>query len=117
MFLTCPSCTHLARFFAQFLLRVIAVSSYAPGSGGGMRPHDADATLLYRCLRAMFEHADAFGGSLFALAASVITDLLHHEPTIYRTLDAAGLPQAFISAVKVRGHGGLKVWTHGDREG
>ncbi|KAG1677659.1 hypothetical protein FOA52_010442 [Chlamydomonas sp. UWO 241] len=84
----------------KFLLRAIAISSYAPSSGASIRPRDSDAVLLYRCLRAMFERADAFGGSLFALAASVVTDLLHHEPTIYRALDAAGLPQAFIDAVK-----------------
>ena len=62
---------------------------------------DADATLLYRSLRLMFEQAERFGGSLFAMAASVTTDLLHHEPLSYRALEAEGLPAAFISAVKV----------------
>ena len=59
----------------------------------------------------MFEQAERFGGSLFALAASVVTDLLHHEPLSYRVLDAAGLPVAFINAVKVSVGG---VW--GDQQ-
>ena len=58
---------------------------------------------MYACLRAMFEHSERFGGSLFALAASVVTDLIHHDPLTYRELDAAGLPQAFIDSVKVWG--------------
>lgn len=58
--------------------------------------------LLYRCLRTMFERSDFFGGSLFALAASVVTDLLHHEPLSYRTLEEVGLPKAFVAAIKVR---------------
>lgn len=62
---------------------------------------DSDAALLYRCLRALFERAEEFGGSLFALAASVVTDLLHHDPLAYRTLDEAGLPAAFLAAVNV----------------
>jgi hypothetical protein len=61
----------------------------------------------------MFEQAERFGGSLFALAASVVTDLLHHEPLSYRVLDAAGLPVAFINAVKVSVGGG-GVW--GDQQ-
>jgi hypothetical protein len=34
-----------------------------------------------------------FGGGLFALAASVVADLIHHDPLSYRALDEAGLPQ------------------------
>ena len=66
---------------------------------------DPDAQCLYRCLRAMFVNAEQFGGSLFALAASVVTDLIHHDPLCYRTLDEAGLPEAFLAAVKVGGLG------------
>ena len=37
-----------------------------------------------------------------ALAASVMTDLIHHDPLCFRALDDAGLPQAFLNAVTVR---------------
>lgn len=86
----------------KFLLRAIAMSSYTPSSTTNTRPQEQDAALLYRCLRTMFEQSDAFGGSLFALGASVVTDLIHHDPLVYRALDASGLPQAFIKAVQVR---------------
>lgn len=53
-------------------------------TGAGARPSDADAADLYACLRAIFERAPDFGGGLFALAASVVTDLIHHDPLVYR---------------------------------
>ena len=45
------------------------------------------------CPQVIFERAREFGGGLFALAASVVADLIHHDPLCYRTLDEAGLPQ------------------------
>ena len=56
---------------------------------------------MYACLRAIFERAPEFGGGLFALAASVMADLTHHDPLCFPGLDAAGLPEAFIKAIKV----------------
>ena len=38
---------------------------------------------------------------MFYFAASVVTDLLHHEPLSYCSLQSAQLPEAFISAVEV----------------
>ncbi len=64
---------------------------------------EADSTLLYKCLRVLFEKAQLFGGSLFALASGVMADAIHHDPLCYRALDEAGLPEAFINSVKVRG--------------
>ena len=89
------------KVLTKFLLRAIAISSYAPSSSSSARPGDAEAQALFHCLRPMFERAEDFGGSLFALAASVVTDLIHHDPLCYRALDEAGLPEAFLIAVKV----------------
>ncbi len=46
-----------------------------------------------RCLLSPAVCSKEFGGGLFALAASVVADLIHHDPLVYRTLDEAGLPQ------------------------
>ncbi len=62
-------------------------------AGGGARPSDADAAELYTCLRTIFERAPDFGGGLFALAASVVTDLIHHDPLVYRC-GAGPLPRS-----------------------
>lgn len=92
----------------KFLLRGVALSSYAPASSAAAaRPAEADARLLYACLSAMYGRAEEFGGSLFALAAGVMTDLIHHEPQSYRQLQEAGLTEAFLAAVKVRARASL----------
>lgn len=48
----------------------------------------------------MFEHSKDFGGALFALSATVVTDLIHHDPLCYRSLHEAGVPEAFLLAVQ-----------------
>jgi hypothetical protein len=53
-------------------------------------------------LQAMYNRPDEFGGSLFSLAVSVMTDLIHHEPQSFRQLNEAGLPDAFLASIKVR---------------
>ena len=63
---------------------------------------EEDRDTMYACLRTIFERAPEFGGGLFALAASVMADLTHHDPLCFPGLDAAGLPKAFIKAIKVR---------------
>ncbi len=67
-----------------------------------MPRQEEDQAELYRCLRQIFERGACFGGGLFSLAASVMTDLIHHDPLCFRALDSAGLPQAFLDAVTVR---------------
>ena len=62
---------------------------------------EEDRATMYACLRTIFERAPAFGGGLFSLAASVMTDLTHHDPLSFPGLDEAGLPAAFINAIKV----------------
>ena len=40
-----------------------------------------------------------------------MTDLIHHDPLCFRELDAAGLPDAFIDAIKVlRQSWVIKMW-------
>lgn len=62
---------------------------------------EQDQEELFKCLRRIMDQSQEFGGNLFSLAASVMTDLIHHDPLVFRSLDKAGLPQAFIAAIKV----------------
>ncbi|KAI7840917.1 hypothetical protein COHA_005349 [Chlorella ohadii] len=86
------------RLLLKSLLRAIAIASYGVGSQA-QRANEADAATLYACLKTIFQRSREFGGGLFALAASVVADLIHHDPLSYRTLDEAGLPQAFLDSV------------------
>lgn len=87
------------RVLLKSLLRAVALASYH--HGGGARVSEEDQDKLFRCLKVILEHGQDFGGALFALASSVMSDLIHHDPLCFKTLDAAGLPEAYLKAVQV----------------
>jgi E3 ubiquitin-protein ligase HUWE1 len=83
------------RLLLKALLRAIALGTYAPGT----RLHGSEESSLPACLCVIFRHAKEFGGGVFSLAASVMSDLIHKDPTCFSALDAAGLPSAFLDAI------------------
>eukprot|EP00850_Spirogloea_muscicola_P022377 SM000291S10855 [mRNA] locus=s291:47169:64581:+ [translate_table: standard] len=89
--------TSSQRLLLKALLRAIALALYTPGSN--VRLHGPEDHALPACLSTIFRHAKEFGGGVFSLAASVMSDLIHHDPTCYPALDAAGLPRAFLNSL------------------
>ncbi|KAL4856977.1 E3 ubiquitin-protein ligase UPL1 [Chlorella vulgaris] len=85
------------RLLLKSLLRAIAMASYTPN--GAQRADERETAELYACVKIIFQRSKEFGGGLFALSASVVADTIHHDPLVYSTLDAAGLPQAFLDSV------------------
>ncbi|KAL2630710.1 hypothetical protein R1flu_015396 [Riccia fluitans] len=85
------------RLLLKALLRAIALGTYAPGSTA--RLHTSEESALPTCLCTIFRHAKEFGGGVFSLAASVMSDLIHKDPTCFSSLDTAGLPAAFLDAI------------------
>lgn len=85
----------------KFLMRCLALACFSPQSTAASRPSESQMGTLYRSLGAVLRDSGRFGGSLFALAASVVSDCLHSDPLQYRQLDEAGVPQAYLDAVKV----------------
>ena len=87
------------RVLLKSLLRAVALASYHHGNG--MRGTEEDQGKLFACLKIIIERGQEFGGALFALAASVMSDLIHHDPLCFRTLESAGLPEAYLKAIQV----------------
>ncbi|EFJ18137.1 ubiquitin-protein ligase, UPL1 [Selaginella moellendorffii] len=85
------------RVLLKALLRAISLGTYAPG--GNARLHGSEESSLPFCLSTIFKHAKLFGGGVFSLAASVMSDLIHRDPTCFPSLDKAGLPGAFLDAI------------------
>lgn len=81
----------------KVLLRTISLATYVPGSSA--RVDGSEENILPPCLCTIFRRGKDFGGGVFSLAANVMSDLIHKDPTCYAVLDAAGLPQAFIEAI------------------
>ncbi|XP_051125493.1 E3 ubiquitin-protein ligase UPL1 isoform X2 [Andrographis paniculata] len=85
------------RLLMKALLRAISLGTYAPGTTARM--YGTEESLLPHCLCIIFKRAKDFGGGVFSLAATVMSDLIHKDPTCFPILEAAGLPSAFIDAI------------------
>ncbi|GMH25044.1 hypothetical protein Nepgr_026887 [Nepenthes gracilis] len=85
------------RLLMKALLRAISLGTYAPGSTAEI--YGSEESLLPHCLCVIFKRAKDFGGGVFSLAATVMSDLIHRDPTCFSVLDAAGLPSAFMDAI------------------
>ncbi|CAL1353898.1 unnamed protein product [Linum trigynum] len=85
------------RLLMKVLLRAISLGTYAPGNTS--RIYGSEESLLPQCLSIIFRRAKDFGGGVFSLAATVMSDLIHKDPTCFSVLDAAGLPSAFLDAI------------------
>ncbi|KAL6999109.1 E3 ubiquitin-protein ligase upl1 [Sarracenia purpurea var. burkii] len=85
------------RLLMKALLHAISLGTYAPG--GTARIYGSEESLLPHCLCSIFRRAKDFGGGVFSLAATVMSDLIHKDPTCFPVLEAAGLPSAFIDAI------------------
>ncbi|XP_044474315.1 E3 ubiquitin-protein ligase UPL1-like isoform X2 [Mangifera indica] len=86
------------RLLMKFLLRAISLGTEAPGNTA--RIYGSEENLLPQCLCIIFRRAKDFGGGIFSLAATVMGDLIHKDPTcFFAVLDAAGLPSAFLDAI------------------
>ncbi|DBB00800.1 TPA: hypothetical protein ACH3X1_000730 [Trebouxia sp. C0004] len=86
------------RVLLKSLLRAVALASYHHGNG--MRGTEDDQSKLFACLKVVIERGQEFGGALFALAASVMSDLIHHDPLCFGTLEKAGLPETYLKAIQ-----------------
>ncbi|KAF5727902.1 E3 ubiquitin-protein ligase UPL1 isoform X1 [Tripterygium wilfordii] len=85
------------RLLIKALLHAISLGTYAPGNNTYV--YGSEESLLPECLCIIFRRAKDFGGGVFALAATVMSDLIHKDPTCFSALDAAGLPCAFVDAI------------------
>uniref|UniRef100_A0A0D9XBN6 HECT-type E3 ubiquitin transferase n=1 Tax=Leersia perrieri TaxID=77586 RepID=A0A0D9XBN6_9ORYZ len=85
------------RNLMKALLRTISLATYVPGNSA--RVDGSEENVLPPCLCTIFRRGKDFGGGVFSLAATVMSDLIHKDPTCFTVLDAAGLPEAFIDAI------------------
>jgi E3 ubiquitin-protein ligase HUWE1 len=89
------------RFLVKSLLRAIALTCYSNGEWSQSRlTFEGESAGLPSCLHAIFKQAKELGSSVFALAATVLADLLHHDPTCFSIIQKHGLPKAFLETVQ-----------------
>jgi len=95
------------RSLIKSLLRAIAVIFYNQNGEwtNNRLSFEGNSAALLMCLRAIFMQAKHLGSTSFALASTVMGDLLHFDPTRFSAIQEFALPEAFLSAV----HDGVLV--------
>ncbi|KAI3491195.1 hypothetical protein L1887_44441 [Cichorium endivia] len=83
----------------RVVLKALGSATYAPANstrpqGGG---HDVS---LPATLSMIFGNVDKFGGDIYSAAVTVMSEMIHKDPTCYAALDELGLPDAFLESVK-----------------
>ena len=83
------------RVLLKALMRTLAYTSFAVGGSRTRIPGLADGTLT-ETLSIVLRNAQAFGPGVSSLAANLLCDVIHNEPTCFATLDGAGIIDAYL---------------------
>ena len=78
-------------------LKALGSATYAPGnSSRSQHSHDSS---LPATLSLIFGNVDKFGGDIYYSAVTVMSEIIHKDPTSFSSLHEMGLPDAFINSV------------------
>ncbi|TYH65157.1 hypothetical protein ES332_D06G037000v1 [Gossypium tomentosum] len=81
----------------KVLLKALGSATYAPAnSTRPLNPHDSS---LPGTLSLIYGNADKFGGDIYYSAVTVMSEIIHKDPTCLPALLELGLPDSFLSSV------------------
>lgn len=81
----------------RVLLKALGSATYAPANST-RSPGSNDASLpATLCL--LFSNVEKFGGDIYSSAVTVMSEIIHKDPTCFPALHELGLPNAFLSSV------------------
>ncbi|GMI83160.1 ubiquitin-protein ligase 2 [Hibiscus trionum] len=81
----------------KVLLKALGSATYAPANS--TRPQNPNESSLPGTLSLIFGNADKFGGDTYHSAVTVMSEIIHKDPTCLPQLLDLGLPDAFLSSV------------------
>ncbi|XVF64921.1 hypothetical protein PTKIN_Ptkin09bG0205300 [Pterospermum kingtungense] len=88
---------HLQKRLIKGLLKALGSATYAPAnSTRAQTPHDSSLPVT---LSLIYGNADKFGGDIFYSTVTVMSEIIHKDPTCLPSLLELGLPAAFLSSV------------------
>ncbi|CAK7347286.1 unnamed protein product [Dovyalis caffra] len=81
----------------KVLLKALGSATYAPASNArSLNSHDSS---LPSTLSLIYKNANKFGGDIYYSAVTVMSEIIHKDPTCFPVLHEMGLPDAFLSSV------------------
>lgn len=79
------------------LLKALGSATYA--SPNFARSQNYDDNSLPSSLASIIRNVDKFGGDIYFSAVTVMSEIIHQDPTCFSMLHELGLPEAFLSSV------------------
>lgn len=76
-------------------LKALGSATYAPANTS----RSQNNVSLPSTLSIIFRNVVKFGGDIYSSAVTVMSEIIHKDPTCYPALDELGLPDAFLSSV------------------
>ena len=77
-------------------LEALGSAAYAPGNS--TRSQHSHESSLPATLSLIFGNVDKLGGDIYHSAVTVMSEIIHKDPTCFPALDDLGLPAAFLSS-------------------
>ncbi|CAI8585799.1 unnamed protein product [Vicia faba] len=78
-------------------LKALGSATYAPANAA--RSQYSNDNSLPATLSLIFQNVDKFGGDVYYSAVTVMSEIIHKDPTCFSILHDMGLPDAFLSSV------------------
>ncbi|KAI4308660.1 hypothetical protein L6164_031715 [Bauhinia variegata] len=78
-------------------LKALGSATYSPGNSS--RSQHSQDNSLPATLALIFGNVDKFGGDIYYSAVTVMSEIIHKDPTCFSALHEMGLPDAFLSSV------------------
>uniref|UniRef100_A0A1D1YWP9 HECT-type E3 ubiquitin transferase n=1 Tax=Anthurium amnicola TaxID=1678845 RepID=A0A1D1YWP9_9ARAE len=81
----------------KVLLKALVSATYSPANS--TRSHNSYDNSLPAALSLIFRNVNKFGGDIFFSAVTLMSEIIHKDPTCFPILHELGLPDAFLSSV------------------
>ncbi|XP_043712175.1 E3 ubiquitin-protein ligase UPL1-like isoform X2 [Telopea speciosissima] len=88
---------HSQKRLIKALLKALGSATYAPANSS--RPQNTHDNSLPASLSLIFGNVGKFGGDIYFSAVTVMSEIIHKDPTCFLSLHELGLPDAFLSSV------------------
>ncbi|KAK6938058.1 Ubiquitin-associated domain, partial [Dillenia turbinata] len=88
---------HWQKRLIKVLLKALGSATYALANS--TRSHSSHNNSLPVTLSLIFGNVEKFGGDIYFSAVTLMSDIIHKDPTCFTTLHELGLPDAFLKSV------------------
>ncbi|WOL02486.1 E3 ubiquitin-protein ligase [Canna indica] len=88
---------YLQKRLIKFLLKALGSATYSPANA--TRTQNSHHNSLLASLSLIFNNVNRFGGDIYFAAVTVMSEIIHKDPTCFPVLNEFAVPESFLSSV------------------